>query len=81
MAAQGYHLQALIYAVALDRLLARRVPGYDAATHFGGVLYLFVRGVRPGWTQADGTPAGLHFERPAAQALARARATLCGEVA
>ena len=81
MAAQGYHLQALIYAVALDRLLARRVPGYDAATHFGGVLYLFVRGVRPGWTQADGTPAGLHFERPAAQALARARATLCGEMA
>ncbi|MBK6865754.1 MAG: exodeoxyribonuclease V subunit beta [Ideonella sp.] len=78
MAAQGYHLQALVYAVALDRLLARRLAGYDAATHFGGVLYLFVRGVRPGWVQLDGSPAGMHFARPTADALARAAALLTG---
>ena len=78
MAAHGYHLQALIYAVALDRLLALRLAGYDPATHFGGVLYLFVRGVRPGWKQPDGSPTGVHFERPSAQALARAAALLCG---
>ena len=78
MAVQGYHLQALLYTVALDRLLAQRLAGYDAATHFGGVIYLFVRGVRPGWVQADGSPAGVHFARPSAQALARTAALLFG---
>jgi exodeoxyribonuclease V beta subunit len=71
MAAQGYTLQALLYSVALDRLLRRRVAGYDAAKHFGGVLYLFVRGLRPGWMNDGGAPAGLHFQRPTAHALRR----------
>lgn len=63
MAQYGYHLQYLLYCVALDRHLALRLGGYDRATHFGGVLYLFVRGVRPGW-QAGGRPAGVYFHRP-----------------
>jgi len=46
---QGYHLQYLLYCVALHRHLALRVPGYDCARHLGGALYLFVRGVRPHW--------------------------------
>ena len=71
MASHGYHLQSLLYSVALDRLLQRRLPGYDAARHFGGALYLFVRGLRPGWTQPDGTPAGLHFHRPTSGTLRR----------
>jgi exodeoxyribonuclease V beta subunit len=71
MAAQGYSLQALLYSVALDRLLRRRVRGYDAAQHFGGVLYVFVRGLRPGWVNDGGTAAGLHFQRPTAHALRR----------
>jgi exodeoxyribonuclease V beta subunit len=71
MAAQGYHLQALLYSVALDRFLRCRVPGYDAERHFGGVAYLFVRGLRPGWTSASGVPAGLHFHRPAPEAIRR----------
>ncbi len=76
MSAQGYTLQALLYSVALDRLLQRRVPGYDAAQHFGGALYLFVRGLRPGWVNDDGTAAGLHFQRPTAHALRRLSALL-----
>lgn len=48
----GYHLQALIYQTALHRHLARRLPDYDPARHLGGTLYLFVRGVRPGWAGA-----------------------------
>lgn len=68
MAQHGYHLQYLLYSVALDRHLALRLRGYDRATHFGGVLYLFVRGVRPGW-QADGQPAGLFFRRPHGDAI------------
>jgi exodeoxyribonuclease V beta subunit len=31
--------------VALNRYLSLRVRGYDYSTHFGGVLYFFIRGV------------------------------------
>jgi len=70
MVEHGYHVQALLYGVALDRLLRRRLPGYDPERHFGGALYLFVRGVRPGWTTGLGAPCGLHFDRPAPEAIA-----------
>jgi exodeoxyribonuclease V beta subunit len=60
-----YHLQYLIYTVALHRYLEQRLPGYTYADHLGGVLYLFVRGVRPGWVNADGYPAGVYAARPA----------------
>ncbi len=75
MAAHGYHLQHLLYTVALHRHLGRTLPGYDYARHFGGSLYLFVRGVRPGW-QADGAPAGVYFHRPPAATLASLDALL-----
>ncbi|MDX9884670.1 UvrD-helicase domain-containing protein [Thauera sp.] len=66
MQAHGYHLQHLLYTVALHRHLGRSLAGYDYETHFGGVLYLFVRGVRPGW-QLDGQPTGVfHHCCPAA---------------
>ncbi len=68
---QGYHLQYLLYLVALDRYLRHRLAGYDPDRHLGGAVYLFVRGVRPDWRQADGTPAGVFFDRPGAAAIAR----------
>jgi exodeoxyribonuclease V beta subunit len=43
-----YPLQYLLYTVALNRYLALRVRGYDYGTHFGGVIYVFLRGVSPG---------------------------------
>jgi len=58
-----YHLQHLLYTVALNRYLAKRMPDYAYDTHFGGVLYLFVRGVRPGWKKENGTPSGVFFCR------------------
>lgn len=78
MAAQGYHLQHLLYSVALERMLAQRMAGYERARHYGGVAYLFVRGLRPGWVQPDGTPTGLYFHRPADEALDRLSALLEG---
>ena len=66
---QGYHLQQLIYAVALDRYLRQRLPRYDRDAHFGGVLYLFVRGVRPAWLDDDGAQTGVYFDRPGAATL------------
>jgi exodeoxyribonuclease V beta subunit len=65
MADHGYHLQYLLYALALDRYLQLRVPDYRYDTHFGGVLYLFVRGVRPTWLQIGDEAPGVFFHRPA----------------
>ena len=42
----NYHLQYLIYTVAVKRYLKNRVVGFDYKKHFGGVFYLFLRGVR-----------------------------------
>ncbi|MGH8508226.1 MAG: exodeoxyribonuclease V subunit beta [Gammaproteobacteria bacterium] len=69
MGEHGYHLQQLLYSVAVDRYLHRRLPGYRYATHFGGVLYLFVRGVRPSWKTADGAATGVYFHRPDAGSI------------
>jgi exodeoxyribonuclease V beta subunit len=78
MADQGYHLQALVYALALQRLLALRLPGYRHEAHYGGVAYVFVRGFRPGWTDAEGRPCGLHIDRPSAEVLQRLDALFQG---
>ena len=67
---QGYHLQALLYLVALDRYLRHRLAGYDPARHLGGAVYLFVRGVRPDWRDAAGVPTGVFFERPSPALIA-----------
>jgi exodeoxyribonuclease V beta subunit len=63
MAEHAYHLQALIYVVALHRYLRARLAGYAYDTHIGGYLYLFVRGVRPGWRDGE-RPSGVHAGRP-----------------
>jgi exodeoxyribonuclease V beta subunit len=42
-----YPLQYLLYTVALNRFLERRLPGYRYEEHFGGVFYLFLRGIDP----------------------------------
>jgi len=47
MESKFYHLQLSIYTVALHRFLGARMAGYDYETHFGGVFYLFLRGIDP----------------------------------
>ncbi len=42
-----YPLQYLLYTVALNSYLSMRVRGYRYETHFGGVIYVFLRGVSP----------------------------------
>lgn len=62
-----YPLQALLYAVVLHRYLGWRLSGYDPATHLGGVLYLFVRGMcGAGTPVVDGHPAGVFSWEPPA---------------
>ncbi|OYQ74588.1 UvrD-helicase domain-containing protein [Wohlfahrtiimonas sp. G9077] len=40
-----YDVQYLIYTVALTRYLRFRMPDFDYDRHFGGIFYLFVRGM------------------------------------
>lgn len=56
-----YTLQYHLYGVALHRHLRVRQPGYDPARHWGGVAYLFLRGIdgasERGWFRDQPTPA------------------------
>lgn len=67
-----YVLQYLIYAIALDRHLAQRLEGYDYDVHFGGVYYLFLRGL----AQSHQPGCGVFFDRPSAELIRRASALL-----
>jgi exodeoxyribonuclease V beta subunit len=57
---ERYTVQYLIYTVALNQYLARRVADYDYDRYFGGVFYLFVRGMDPG----RGNRFGVYSTRP-----------------
>lgn len=45
MAEHRYDLQYQLYTLALHRYLRHRIADYDYERHFGGVFYLFLRGV------------------------------------
>ena len=55
-----YHLQAHLYCVAVHRLLRWRLPGYDYDAHFGGYLYLYLRGM----ASERGPATGVYGDRP-----------------
>jgi len=60
MDSHQYHLQSLIYTLALHRFLRSRIAGYAYETHFGGAYYLFLRAMHP--QHPPGT--GIHAARP-----------------
>lgn len=60
-----YPVQAAIYAAAVDRWLRTARRDYEYERHFGGVFYLFLRGMLP----ELGTDCGVFFHRPTARAL------------
>ncbi|MBW1787832.1 MAG: exodeoxyribonuclease V subunit beta [Deltaproteobacteria bacterium] len=72
MDAHGYALQYLLYSLALDLYLKRRLAGYDYKRHFGGVFYVFMRGVEPGM----GPDYGIYRDRPHAELIDRFRREL-----
>jgi len=45
MQSHRYDLQYQLYSLALHRYLRHRMADYDYEHHFGGVIYLFLRGV------------------------------------
>ncbi len=74
MADDHYVLQYHLYAVALVRHLRRTLPDFDYERHFGGVYYLFLRGMTP----AAGPTRGVYFERPPASRIDALSALLRG---
>jgi exodeoxyribonuclease V beta subunit len=60
MSEHHYFLQYYIYTIALHRYLELRLKNYDYDTHFGGVFYLFIRGMHP----AYGSRYGVFQDRP-----------------
>lgn len=59
-----YDLQYHIYTLALDEFLRRRVPGYDFELHFGGVYYIFLRGL-----DSNRPELGVFHDRPTAETI------------
>ncbi len=60
MESNYYILQYHIYSLALHRYLCLRVPGYRYEKDFGGILYIFLRGIDPGM----GPEFGIYRARP-----------------
>ena len=58
-----YDLQYMLYALALDKWLGSLLPGYDFRRDFGGIYYVYLRGVRrlPGALPAS---TGIYALRP-----------------
>jgi len=54
----NYHLQYLIYTLAVKKYLESRLFSFDYETQFGGVIYLFLRGVR------DTSDTGVFVHKP-----------------
>ena len=79
MAHHGYHLQALLYTVALHRMLGQRLPGYAYERDVGGHLYLFLRGMTGPQTPRDaGLALGVYFDRWPARVVLGLDAALSG---
>ncbi|MEW6378206.1 MAG: exodeoxyribonuclease V subunit beta [bacterium] len=75
MKREYYILQYHLYALALHKYLARRMPDYDYQTHFGGVFYLFLRGMSP----AHGPRFGIYQDRPSEALINGLDHYLCGQ--
>ncbi len=70
MNANNYHLQYLIYCVAVKKYLSTRISNFDYNKHFGGVIYVFLRGVR------EGRSEGVYYTLPSEQMINKLEAVL-----
>ena len=67
MCRSAYILQYHLYTLALDRLLKVRLPGYSYDKHFGGAIYLYLRGI-----SAGSATGGIYCGRPQPEFIRRA---------
>jgi exodeoxyribonuclease V beta subunit len=71
---QHYVLQGLLYAAAAHRYLSQRDSSYDPTEHWGGALFLFVRGM----AGPESAGSSVFFDRQDAELLAAMDAWLGG---
>ncbi|MBW2483847.1 MAG: exodeoxyribonuclease V subunit beta [Deltaproteobacteria bacterium] len=70
-----YFLQYHLYCLALHLFLEKRLPGYGYESHFGGVFYVFIRGVDPDL----GPDYGIYHDLPAPATIEMLRAKILAE--
>ncbi|OPX93936.1 MAG: RecBCD enzyme subunit RecB [Syntrophorhabdus sp. PtaB.Bin006] len=75
MEREFYVLQYHIYAVMLHRFLAARLKSYSYEHHFGGVYYMFLRGIDP----LRGLENGIYFDKPRIDLIDALTRCLTGE--
>lgn len=73
MLQHSYFLQYHLYTVATDLYLSRRIPGYHYDKQFGGVFYVFFRGLEPGKPGR-----GIFYHRPPGPLIEALRRLLIG---
>jgi exodeoxyribonuclease V beta subunit len=71
-----YFLQYHIYSVALHCYLEQRLQDYDYEKHFGGVFYLFLRGMHPDYPQN-----GVFYDKPDASFIKQLTALFHSKIA
>jgi exodeoxyribonuclease V beta subunit len=71
MAAHSYILQYHLYTLALDRHLRLHLPGYSYEAHFGGAIYVFLRGI-----STESPEQGIFRDKPSAAFIERANRLL-----
>ncbi len=62
IANHSYFLQYLIYTVAVHRFLGQCIKDYDYDKHFGGALYIFLRGVNQNINK--NSQHGIYYTKP-----------------
>ena len=63
MGDSNYHLQYIIYTMAARMYLSNRIPNFEYESQFGGVVYLFLRGVRKNLS------TGIYTNKPTLETL------------
>lgn len=69
-----YILQYHLYVLAIYKFLKSRIPGFSYERDFGGVYYLFTRGIRPSSNR------GIFFDLPSLSVVSALEDTLCSPV-
>ena len=70
----SYFLQYYIYTLAVDRYLNSRIGEYSYDKHFGGVYYIFLRGI----SEDKNSRRGIFFDKPENKIITKLNIELIG---
>ncbi|EOR95813.1 Exodeoxyribonuclease V beta chain [Arcticibacter svalbardensis MN12-7] len=59
----NYHLQYFLYTLAVKKYLQSRLPDFEYERDFGGVIYMFLRGIR------KGSSNGVYVQKPSEKTI------------